>query len=98
MGIDSTQIMFNEVYEILNIIGSKYISKIPRGLYEFIKSERIENYEIKLNLNQNISDQISEEALALIAYLNLMYWSSLEEKEELMEIYFENDKKELSSN
>ena len=92
--MNNQQIIYNEVYEFLNILGEKYIDKIPKGLYDFIKEEKSEECNNVLDIKKDISEQISEEALAFIAYLNLMYWCNEEEKEELIRIYSENDKKE----
>ena len=33
-------ITYAEVYEILNLLGEKYINKIPKKLYDFINSSR----------------------------------------------------------
>ena len=92
--MNKQQIIYNEVYEFLNILGKKYIDKIPTSLYDFIKEEKSEECNNVLDVKKDISEQISDEALSFIAYLNLTYWCSTEEKEELIRIYVENDKKE----
>ena len=94
MQMNKQQIMYNEVYEFLNILGEKYIGKIPKPLYNFIREEKLDEYNNVLDEKKDISEQLSEEALDFIAYLNLMYWCSAEEKQELIRIYSENDKKE----
>lgn len=94
MEINRSQIMYNEVFDFLNILGNTYIDKIPKNLYNFIKEQRVEEYNTTIDIKQNIPEQISDDALAFIAYLNLNYWCSVEEKESLMKIYSENDKKE----
>lgn len=35
--IDNFNIMFNEVYSVLNLLGREYIYKLPNNVYEFIK-------------------------------------------------------------
>ena len=92
--MNKQQIIYNEVYEFLNILGKKYIDKIPTSLYEFIREEKLEECNNVLDVNKDISEQISDEALSFIAYLNLTYWCSEGEKQELIRIYSENDKKE----
>ena len=92
--MNKQQIIYNEVYEFLNVLGKKYIDKIPTSLYDFIKEEKSEECNNVLDVKKDISEQISDEALSFIAYLNLTYWCSTEEKEELIRIYVENDKKE----
>ncbi len=88
---NKTNIMYNEVYDFLNIVGLKYINLIPNKMYEFIQNNKVLDYETNIDLRKNISSQISNEALAFIAYLNLMYWCKPEEKEKLIEKYKQND-------
>lgn len=94
MEIDKNQIMYNEVFDFLNILGKAYIDKIPKQLYSFIKTQKNEEYNTTIDFSQNIAEQISDEALVFITYLNLNYWCNPNEKEELLKIYSENDKKE----
>ena len=95
--IDNFNIMFNEVYSVLNLLGREYIYKLPNYVYEFIKNERVPNYEFNINMERDVISQISKDALAFISYLNLKYWATLEEQRELIKIYKENDiKKEKS--
>jgi len=91
---DKMKIMCSETYEFLNLLGETYIKKIPKGLYKYIKQEKIQDYSLELNMEQRISEQISEESLLFIMYLNLIYWATQEEKEKLIKIYKENDVKE----
>lgn len=95
--VDNFNIMFNEVYSFLNLLGNEYIYKLPNNVYEYIEKERIPNYDVNLNLEKNIVSQISKNALAFIAYLNLKYWATSEEQQELIAIYKENDIKNESS-
>ena len=95
--IDNFNIMFNEVYSVLNLLGREYIYKLPNNVYEFIKNERVPNYEFNINMERDVISQISKDALAFISYLNLKYWATLEEQRELIKIYKEYDiKKEKS--
>lgn len=95
--IDNFNIMFNEVYSVLNLLGREYIYKLPNNVYEFIKNERVPNYEFNINMERDVISQISKDALAFISYLSLKYWATLEEQRELIKIYKENDiKKEKS--
>ena len=59
--VDNFNIMYNEVYSFLNLLGNEYIEK-----------------------------------LAFISYLNLKYWTTSEEQQELITIYKENDIKKES--
>ena len=82
---------------MLNLLGREYIYKLPNNVYEFIKNERVPNYEFNINMERDVISQISKDTLAFISYLNLKYWATLEEQRELIKIYKENDiKKEKS--
>ena len=45
---DNFNIMYNEVYYFLQIIGDKYINKIPKDLYNFIKNQQVSEYKLKV--------------------------------------------------
>jgi len=47
--IDNFNIMFNEVYSVLNLLGREYIYKLPNNVYEFIKNYILNNSKIFLN-------------------------------------------------
>lgn len=86
--------MYNEVYDFLNILGKEYISLIPNKVYEFIQNNKIPDYETNIDYDKNISSQILDDTLVFISYLNLKYWCLPEEKDELIQIYKENDIKQ----
>ena len=89
--------MIDNFNSVLNLLGREYIYKLPNNVYEFIKNERVPNYEFNINMERDVISQISKDALAFISYLNLKYWATLEEQRELIKIYKENDiKKEKS--
>ena len=96
--IDNFNIMFNEVYSVLNLLGREYIYKLPNNVYEFIKNERVPNYEFNINMERDVISQISKDALAFISYLNLKYWATLEEQRELIKIDIKKEKSKLKFN
>ena len=63
----------------------------PLSLYEFIKKEQVDGYEVKLEGNNKIYNQLSDNTITFIAYLNMNYWCSKEDKEKLLAKYKEND-------
>lgn len=84
---------YTEVFEVLNLLGNEYIQKIPNKLYMYIAENRDKKSIIEYDINTNILDQnISEDAKDMIAYLNLQYWCTPEEKERLLKQYEKNDK------
>lgn len=88
---DNFNIMYNEVYYFLQILGDKYINKIPKDLYNFIKNQQVSEYKFKVIKNDEIYKQLSNNSLTFIAYLNINYWCSEETKNKLLLKYKEND-------
>ena len=87
-------IVYSEVYEILNILGKKYIDKLPKDLYNLIDESRDKNIVVKIDGNNSIKNQnISNEAIEFICLLNLKYWTTAKEAEELIKIYKANEEK-----
>lgn len=87
---------YSEVYALLNVVGDEYVNKIPEKIYNAIKDNRDFNYNPEYKENQIMAkDNISKEALSLIAALNLQYWCEDEnEKNRLKQCYIENGKRE----
>lgn len=90
---EKEQVMYNEVYYILRVLGDNYINKMPSKLYEFIKSNSSEKDIDYIDKTKDIADQVSEDTITFISYLNLEYWCSNSEKERLLNIYKDNDVK-----
>lgn len=88
---EKEQVMYNEVYYILHMLGEKYINKIPPKLYTFIES----NTDLKeidyIDKSKNIADQVQNDTITFISYLNLEYWCDENEKERLLKVYKNND-------
>lgn len=85
--------MYSQVYGILEMLGEEYIKKIPSKLYNLIKEERLEEYSPKYSIDDDIQKQdISTEAMAIIALMHLNYWcKSQKEKDELRELFKKNE-------
>lgn len=84
--------MYSEVYDILNMLGTEYIEKIPTKLYTHIEKERNKNKINNFSLDKSIENQnINDETMDFIAYLNMQYWTDAEERERLIQRYSEND-------
>lgn len=85
-------IMYSEVYEILSILGPKYIDKIPPQLYEYIKSKRKKDYSCNINNYETIENQdLMNETIEFISYINLKYWVNERERKNLNLIYSKNE-------
>ena len=83
----------SEVYSILSELGNEYIDKIPEKLFDLIKENRNLNYIPNYDFNKDLENQISDETVDFIAYLNIQYWCNEAEGRELIEKYKENEEK-----
>ena len=87
---------YSEVYCFINALGNYYTDKIPLNIYNTIKNNRDITYNPEFQKNQKLeTGMISNEALSLIAALNLQYWcNDKKQMEELKRKYIDNTKKE----
>ena len=91
----TTRIAYAQVDSFLDMLEEKYVQMVPRNIRYFIKQEKDTRDDIKIVPDVPIKQQnLTDEALALIAYLNLNYWCQDQaEREKLIEKYKENDEK-----
>ena len=79
--------MYSQVNSIINELGDEFISKLPEDVYNTILENRDVNYNPKIYLAKSLGKQkVTKEALSMIAYLHVKYWSTQEEKEKIKEI------------
>ena len=90
-----TQEMYSEVYSLLNLLGSSYITKLPKSLFKMIEEEKSSTYNLQYSEDQSLSKQnIKRESLSMIALFHLNYWcNSDEEKEQLKQLLKNNEEK-----
>ena len=90
-----TKEIYSEVYSILNMLGESYIEKLPSKLYNMIKEEKSAEYNPQYDGTIALEQQnITKEALSMIALFHLNYWcNSEEEKHELNKLFNENEEK-----
>ena len=86
--------VYSEVYAVLSLMESQYIDKIPNQLMELVRSEKNEKYAPNIKIDIPLDEQgLQRKTLAFLAMLNLNYWCENEkEKQELLEMYSENDR------
>ena len=86
---------YSEVDKILTYMEEKYVEKIPKKLRELFKNEKLKEYEPVIDPKIPLDEQnLQRKTYSILAMLNLNYWvESEEEKQELIKIYAENDKK-----
>ena len=90
---DDLKTAYAEVLDILNYIGSDYISLIPDDTMQLFERECDKDYlhKLKADSRDATSKEYSEEALAIIAYLNLKYWCEDDaEKKYYKDLYLSN--------
>ena len=76
--------MYSQVNSIINQLGNEYISKLPKDIYEMIITSKDDNYTPNVDLTKSLRIQnISKEAVSIIAYFHIKYWSDLEEKNKM---------------
>ena len=84
-----------ELISFLNLLDDSYIDKIPEEFMKFINENKDETYEKVVYKNVPLKGQnLMEETLCLIAFINLKYWcNDGKEKEELINVYAKNNKR-----
>lgn len=87
---------YSEVAKILSEIEEEYIEKIPPKVLETIKNNSLEEYEPNITISMPLTEQnLHQTTFDLLACIYLNYWcENEEEKQMLLKIYSENEKKE----
>lgn len=90
-----SQIIYSELYAILNVMESKDVNKIPKKFMEKIKQERSNTYSPQYDNALPLNKQeIRKETLAILALLYINYWCKDEnEKQEYLQVIKENEQK-----
>lgn len=90
-----TRRAYSEVYTVLQYMPIEYVEKIPQKILKLFETERLENYEVKINKANPIDkNYLSKKSMALIAVLNYKYWCPNKKvKEDLYKQYKSNNEK-----
>ncbi len=92
MSIIPNNKVYSQVYSILNLMGTKYINKIPKKLYVFITNNRDKNYSPVYQLDKSFVEQnVNKRALSIICMIDMKYWCTAEEKENLLSTIKKNE-------
>jgi hypothetical protein len=87
-------VVYSELYEILKNINKEKVMKISPKIIDKIINERDKNYEPKINWNKPLTEQdINQNTKNILAWINLKYWASDEEKDLLLEKIERNKEK-----
>lgn len=95
MGIDKeTRIAYAEIISFINLLPQEKKQKIPKSLIKYFKEEMDKDSKRELTTDISLENQNLKNATwDLIAILYLKYWcEDEEEKKELEQIYYENEK------
>lgn len=84
--------MYSEVDGVLNSMDEEYRNKVPQTLKNLILKNKDNSMKIRYDITMPLTEQnISKEALSMIALIHLNYWcKNEEEKAELKRIFKEN--------
>ncbi len=86
--------VYSEVYAVLCALNDEYLIKTPQKILDKINNERDRDYRFHIDENIPLTEQnLSKEAIAMLAALKLDYWcETQEEKNELEQLLKTNDK------
>lgn len=89
--------ILSEVYSTLTSLGYGFIDAIPPHIYYYIKDNRDKDYHIKVDKNIPFEEQnISDEALSVIAELHLRYFCNSETEKSQIERLLEFNESKAS--
>lgn len=84
---------YSDISYILSSLEEKYVKKIPEELITFFSDNADPYYIPKIDITKPLTNQkMSQETELLICLLNISYWCTPQEKEELLKKYEINEK------
>ncbi len=88
------KIAYTEVFEVLSYMNKEVVIKIPYTILSTIKDNRDLNYISRIDKNDIFNpENLSEKAIAILAWLDLKYLASEESKKKKIKLYQENERK-----
>lgn len=85
---------FVEVYEILKQMSPESVMKIPKDIRNYIRDNRDEEYIWNYDKTKDFKNQnINEDTLVMLAYLNTEYMLDENQKQIMKQIYKVNQQK-----
>lgn len=85
---------YTEVNCLLEYLPQSYLEKLPKKLIELIKKQSNEEFNIDIDIKKSLLDQnFSNKTKDLIAVIKYNYWSTDEERKQLKNMFYENEKK-----
>lgn len=84
--------VFTEVLAFINLLGDKYKRKLPTDLISFLERNIDPNYNVTLNRYTPIKQQnLNRNSIVMLSKINMQYWASIKDRENLKKIYMLND-------
>lgn len=95
--MNDVAIAYAELDEILSLMSSEYVDKIPLKFRDFLSREKDTNYIKKIDVNKPLEEQnLQRKTLVLLAVLRLNYWcENEEEKQEFLKELGYNQKEQI---
>lgn len=95
--MNDVEVAYAELDEILSLMSSEYVDKIPLKFRDFLSREKDINYIKKIDVNKPLEAQnLQRKTLVLLAVLRLNYWcENEEEKLEFLNELNSNEKEQL---
>ena len=91
--------IYSEVYQILNLLGDEYISKLPNKLSTMLKEKRDLNYNPEYTDEIPIYEQnVKKETMAIIVLLYLNYWCKDENEKQVVKNILQKNEEEYQAN
>lgn len=85
---------YSEVFEVLSNMDKSIVMKIPLEILEIIKNNRNLDYVSKIDKNDLFNlNNLSEDAINVLAWLDVNYWITDEKKEKIKEYLKNNNEK-----
>lgn len=87
---------YAEVLDVLDNMEAEYVEKIPKAFINYLKENSSREYKSHVTLDMPLEKQnLNSKTLSILAAINLKCWVETEEhKQELLNIYRENGKKQ----
>lgn len=90
----NTKDAYVEVLSIIDLLEENQKNKIPKNLKDFFEDNKNQNYQANIVPDIPLEEQdLLQETIDILAMLKLNYWCTNEEKEELLDLLNENEKK-----
>lgn len=95
--MNDVAIAYAELDEILSLMSSEYIDRIPTKFKDFLSREKDVNYTNKIDINKPLEEQnLQRKTLVLLAIMRLNYWcENEEEKQDFLNELRDNQKEQV---